>query len=136
MGDETTIEGEVTELPAEVKQYIPQAAAARAGAAATATAAAVKDAFGSVGKAVTSAFSDRDHMVTVRVSHDVLRHLDMLVQAEVTKSRSESAAVMINEGIKANKTLFERIGTTSEQIATLRSQLRQAVVSEPGERKE
>ncbi len=136
MGDETTIEGEAIEVSAEEKQPATQAAAARASAAATATAAALKDAFESLGKAVTTALSDRDQVVTVRVNRDALRHLDMLVEAEVTKSRSESAAVMINEGIKANKKLFERIGTTTEQIAALRSQLRQAVVPEPSEQED
>ena len=51
----------------------------------------------------------------------------MLVEGEITKSRSESAAFLINEGIKANDALFTRIKAITEQISTLREQLRQEV---------
>ena len=131
MAEETIIEGQASEIPADDRQDAAQPATARASAAATATAAALKDAFESLGKAVATALSDRDQVVMVRVNRDALHHLDMLVEAEVTKSRSESAAFMINEGIKANQELFGRIGTITEQIVTLRSQLRGALRQEP-----
>jgi hypothetical protein len=54
----------------------------------------------------------------------------MLVDADVTKSRSESAAFLINAGIKANQDLFTRISSITEQIAALRSQLRESVSAE------
>ena len=140
MAEETTIEGEVTELPplenrglppAEEKPAVAQAAAAHVSAAATATASALKDAFGSLGKAFASALGDRDQVVMVHVNRDALHHLDMLVAGEVTKNRSEGAAIMINEGIKASVELFDRINATAAQIAALRSQLREAVATEP-----
>jgi hypothetical protein len=80
-----------------------------------------------LGKALTSALQDRANVVMVRVNDDSLAYLDMLVEADVTKSRSESAAFLINEGIKANETLFNRIREITDQISALKSQLRQAV---------
>jgi hypothetical protein len=63
----------------------------------------------------------------VRVNDDALKHLDMLVEADITKSRSESAAFLITEGIKANQDLFGKIGSITDQIAALRAQLRETV---------
>jgi hypothetical protein len=63
----------------------------------------------------------------VRVNDDSLYYLDTLVEADVTKSRSESAAFLINEGIKANEALFNRIRNITDQISALKSQLKDAV---------
>jgi regulator of replication initiation timing len=81
----------------------------------------------SLGKALGSALQDRANVVMVRVNNDSLRYLDMLVEADVTKSRSESAAFLINEGIKANETLFNKIRDITDQIAALKAQLRETV---------
>lgn len=83
-----------------------------------------------LGKALGSALQDRANVVMVRVNNDSLSYLDMLVEADVTKSRSESAAFLINEGIKANEALFNRIREITDQIASLKSQLRQTVKGE------
>ncbi len=80
-----------------------------------------------LGKALGSALQDRANVVMVRVNDDSLSYLDMLVEADVTRSRSESAAFLINEGIKANETLFNRIREITDQIAALKAQLREAV---------
>jgi hypothetical protein len=80
-----------------------------------------------IGKALSSALSDRANVVMVRVNDDSLAYLDMLVEADITKSRSESAAFLINEGIKANESLFNRIREITDQISALKSHLRQAV---------
>lgn len=81
----------------------------------------------SLGKALGNALQDRANVVMVRVNNDSLRYLDMLVEADITNSRSESAAFLINEGIRANETLFNKIRNITDQIATLKSQLRQVV---------
>lgn len=81
----------------------------------------------SLSKALGTALEDRANVVMVRVNDEALRHLDMLVEAEVTKSRSESAALLINEGIRANQALFDKIGDITRQIAELREQLRQSI---------
>ncbi len=70
------------------------------------------------------ALQGRGNVVMVRVNDEALAHLDMLVDAEITKSRSESAAFLINEGIRANEALFEKISAITRQISELREQLR------------
>jgi hypothetical protein len=92
-----------------------------------ASAAAIKDAVESMGKVVTSALQDRANVVMVRVNDETLRHMDMLVEAEITKSRSESAALLISEGIKANMKLYEKISSITDQIANLRAELRESL---------
>ncbi|MBN1922104.1 MAG: hypothetical protein JW892_12720 [Anaerolineae bacterium] len=81
----------------------------------------------SLSKALGTALEDRANVVMVRINDEALRHLDMLVEAEVTKSRSESAALLISEGIRANQALFDKIGDITRQIAELREQLRQSI---------
>jgi hypothetical protein len=94
----------------------------------------LKDAWekvGTVGQALGSALQSRGNVVMVRVNDEALRHLDMLVDAEITKSRSESAALLINEGIKSNPALFDRISEVTQKIAALRAELRQSVKINP-----
>lgn len=130
MSEETIIEGEATQVASNgstggEKTTEPKAAAA-----------ALKDALErveSLGKTLAGALQDRANVVMVRVNDDALKHLDMLVEADITKSRSESAAFLINEGIKANRDLFGRIGSITEQITALRSQLRESVKFEERE---
>ena len=87
----------------------------------------------SFGQALSEALQGRGNVVMVRVNDEALDHLDMLVEAEITGSRSESAAFLISEGIKANEPLFSRIRTITDQIAELREQLREEVKLTPPE---
>ena len=80
--------------------------------------------------AVSRALADRTNVVMIRVNDETLRYLDMLVEADICKSRSESAAFLIAEGVKANSALYERIAEVTEQIAELRRQLREIVSGE------
>ena len=92
--------------------------------------ATLKDALKQVetfGQALSDALQARGNVVMVRVNDDALMHLDMLIEAEVTKSRSESAAFLISAGVKANAELFGKIGAITQQIAELREQLRKEV---------
>jgi hypothetical protein len=125
MSDPTIIEGEATEVGPETE------AGGKMLGDAKVTATALKDAVGSLRKTLASALQDRGNVVMVRVNDDALRHMDMLVDAEVTKSRSESAAFLITEGVKANRDLFDKISAITEQIATLRAQLRETIKTEP-----
>ncbi len=130
MSEDTVIEGEAMEIPSEETFKEEKSTGSKA------TAAALKDALErveSLGKTLTTALQDRANVVMVRVNDDALRHLDMLVEADITKSRSESAAFLITEGVKANRGLFDKIGSITEQIATLRAQLRESVKIEPVE---
>lgn len=79
------------------------------------------------GQAIGDALQGRGNVVMVRINDEALRHLDMLVEAEVVKSRSEAAALLINEGIHANDGLFQKISDVTSKIAALREQLRETV---------
>lgn len=83
----------------------------------------------SIGKAIESALSARDHVVMVRVNEDSLKSLDALVQSGIFKSRSEAAAFLISEGVKAQSSLFERISQRIAEIERLRSELKGIVQS-------
>ncbi len=85
----------------------------------------------SFGQALSEALQGRGNVVMARVNDEALDHLDMLVEAEITKSRSESAAFLINEGIAANQELFGKISTITNQISELRDRLRQEVKLQP-----
>lgn len=83
-----------------------------------------------IGMAVGDALQGRNNVVMVRINDDALTYLDMLVEADMTKSRSESAAYLINEGIKTNQELFDRIKEVTEKIENLKAQLREVVKNE------
>lgn len=78
----------------------------------------------SIGKAIDSALAARDHVVMVRVNDDSLKSLDALVQTGIFKSRSEAAAFLISEGVKAQAALFERISERIMEIDRLRAELK------------
>ncbi|UCC89637.1 MAG: hypothetical protein JSV81_10075 [Anaerolineales bacterium] len=124
MSEDIVIEGEATEMSSEGAIDDKKSAEPKA------TAAALKDALERVetlGKTLAAALQDRANVVMVRVNDDALKHMDMLVEADITKSRSESAAFLITEGIKANQDLFNKIGSITDQIVALRAQLRETV---------
>lgn len=93
---------------------------------------AINKATESIGKAIESALAARDHVVMVRVNDDALQKLDALVQSGIFKSRSESAAFLISEGIKAQTALFDRIAEKIKEIERLRSELK-SIVETPGQ---
>ncbi|PKO15806.1 MAG: hypothetical protein CVU39_09795 [Chloroflexi bacterium HGW-Chloroflexi-10] len=80
-----------------------------------------------IGQALGDALQGRGNVVMVRVNDEALGHLDMLVEAEVVKSRSEAAALLINEGIQANREMFEKISAVTQQITALRDKLKETV---------
>ncbi len=81
----------------------------------------------SISKAIESALSARDHVVMVRVNDEALKKLDALVQSGIFKSRSESAAFLISEGVKAQQALFDRISERITEIERLRSELKDII---------
>jgi hypothetical protein len=129
MNEEKRVEEVVEEIPVVEEGECAEKHEAKKPASAT-----FKDALKQVetfGQALTDALQARGNVVMVRVNDEALAHLDMLVDAEVTKSRSESAAFLIAEGIKANQGLFDKIGNITQQISELREQLRKEVKLEP-----
>ena len=67
----------------------------------------------------------------VRVNDESLKQLDALVQSGIFKSRSEAAAFLISEGIKAQEPLFTRIAERIKEIERLRSELKD-IITTPG----
>lgn len=70
-----------------------------------------------------------DYVVAVKVSHEAQERLEQLVQAGVFRSRAEAAAFLIDEGIKAQAPLFERVQQKLSEIERLRAELRGMVNS-------
>ena len=65
-----------------------------------------------------------DYMLAVKVSHDAQVRLGQLVQAGVFGTRAEAAAYLIDEGIKTQGALFERVEQKLGEIERLRAELR------------
>ena len=70
---------------------------------------------------------NRDNVVMVRVDRASLDRLDDLVEAGIMGSRSEAAAYLIAEGVKARQGLFDRIGEKIGEIRRAKEELRQMV---------
>jgi len=65
-----------------------------------------------------------DYMLAVKVSQDAQIKLGQLVQAGVFGTRAEAAAFLIDEGIKGQGPLFERVEQKLAEIERLRAELR------------
>ena len=65
-----------------------------------------------------------DYVVAVKVSHEAQEKLEQLVQAGVFRSRAEAAAFLIDEGIKTQSALFDRVQQKLSEIERLRAELR------------
>lgn len=79
---------------------------------------------------VEGALSARESVVMVRLNKVSMARLDELVEAGIVKSRSESAAFLIGEGIKARGPLFDRISEKIDEIRKAKEELR-ALLGEP-----
>jgi hypothetical protein len=97
------------------------------GAKAGSTGANVGKAINSIMESLEAALSGRGNAVMVRVNDEALAKLDMLVDAGICKSRSESAAFLLQRGIDSSGSLFDRIVSVTSQITRLREDLLSAV---------
>ena len=79
----------------------------------------------SIRDSIEAVRSTRDSVVMVRLSKDSLERLDELVDSGVTNSRSEAAAFLIGEGVKARSDLFDKIAEQTRVIREAREKLRQ-----------
>ena len=91
----------------------------------------------SVGRAISSfmdtlesALVGRGNAVMVRVNDEALEKLDMLVASGICKSRSESAAFLLQRGIESCEAMFARISEVTTKISDLRQGLMQWVQNE------
>jgi len=73
---------------------------------------------------------NRDNVIMARVDKDVAEKIDQLVDAGLFKSRSESAAFLIAEGVKARKELFDKIDEKIRQIQKLKGELKDIISEE------
>jgi hypothetical protein len=92
-----------------------------------------RDMLGMIKGALDTALSGRGNVLMVRVNDETLKAIDMLVEADVCKSRSEGGAFLINQGIEASSELYDRISGITEQIAGLKAKLREIVTGEEQE---
>jgi len=83
----------------------------------------------SIRKVVDKALAARNTVLTIRVNDECNRKMNMLVDSGLFKSRSESAAFLIQEGIKNQGALFNKISSKLDEIEKIRGEL-QKVVSE------
>jgi Arc/MetJ-type ribon-helix-helix transcriptional regulator len=65
-----------------------------------------------------------DYVVAVKVSPEAQDRLEQLVQAGVFRNRAEAAAFLIDEGIRSQSALFERVQQKLGEIERLRAELR------------
>ena len=65
-----------------------------------------------------------DYMLAVKVSQDAQTKLGQLVQSGVFGTRAEAAAFLIDQGIKSQGPLFERVEQKLAEIERLRAELR------------
>ena len=83
----------------------------------------------SIKKAIDQALTSRNTVLTIRVNDESNRKLNMLVDAGLFKSRSESAAFLIEEGIKSQSYLFLKITERLDKIDKIKEELK-TIVSE------
>jgi hypothetical protein len=72
-----------------------------------------------------------DYVVAVKVSHEAQEKLEQLVQAGVFRNRAEAAAFLIDEGIKTQSALFDRVQQKLAEIERLRAELRGMINEKP-----
>jgi hypothetical protein len=83
-----------------------------------------------INRAIESAqtvLQNRLNAITVHVDDESQRRIDQLVDSGIFRNRSESAAFLIAEGIKARGDLFNAIGSRIGEIERLRNEMRALV---------
>jgi hypothetical protein len=83
-----------------------------------------------VNKAVERAINVKDTTVLVRLNDEASDKLDKLVAAGVFKNRMEATSFLLEEGIKAQAPLFQRIQDKLSEIERIRTELRNSVAPE------
>ena len=81
----------------------------------------------SIKKAIDKALAARNTVLTIRVNEESNKKLNMLVDCGLFKSRSESAAFLIEEGIKNQEPLFSKVKDKLETIDKIREEIKSIV---------
>ena len=78
-----------------------------------------------ISKTIERAMSAKDdYVVAVKVSPSAQEKVDQLVQAGIFRNRAEAAGFLVDEGIKTQSALFERVQQKLAEIERLRAELR------------
>lgn len=107
----------------------------RAASSVRETASRIPEALSSIGRDISRTIeralsAKDDYVVAVKVSHEAQESLEQLVQAGVFRSRADAAAFLIDEGIKAQHELFDRVRQKLSEIERLRAELRGMISKE------
>lgn len=89
----------------------------------------------SVRNAIDKALEARNTVLTIRVNEESNKKLNMLVESGLFRSRSESAAFLIEQGIKSQEALFNKITNKLETIEKIREELKTIISQEIGQNK-
>lgn len=85
-----------------------------------------------ISRTIERAMSAKDeYVVAVKVSPEAQEKIDQLVQAGIFRNRAEAAGFLIEEGIKTQSALFERVQQKLAEIERLRAELRGMVNEKP-----
>lgn len=84
----------------------------------------------SIKKVIDRALASRNTVLTIRVNDESFEKMSKLVDAGLFKSRSESAAFLIQEGIKRREDLFTKIEGKLKRMEKIREELRSIVEKE------
>ncbi len=85
-----------------------------------------------ISRTIEKAISAKDdYVVAVKISPEAQEKLEQLVQAGVFRSRAEAAGFLIEEGIKTQSALFDRVKQKLAEIERLRAELRGLITSKP-----
>ncbi len=72
-----------------------------------------------------------DYVVAIKISPSAQEKVEQLVQAGIFRNRAEAAGFLIDEGIKTQSALFERVQQKLAEIERLRAELRGMVNEKP-----
>ena len=84
----------------------------------------------SIKKAIDKALSSRNTVLTIRVNDNSNEKINRLVESGLFKTRSESAAYLIMEGIKSQQVLFDKIEGKIKKIEKIKDELKSIVTEE------
>ena len=85
-----------------------------------------------ISRTIEKAISAKDdYVVAVKISPEAQEKLEALVQAGVFRSRAEAAGFLIDEGIRVQSALFERVRQKLAEIERLRAELRGLITDKP-----
>jgi Arc/MetJ-type ribon-helix-helix transcriptional regulator len=92
--------------------------------------------FETIKETIDKSLDSRNTVLTIRVNEEANKKLNMLVNAGIFKSRSESAAFLIEEGVKHQEKLFNKIAEKLEKIEKIKDELKDIISEEMSDKEE